>query len=259
MSKFSAEVEAAVAAARAAGSLLRERFGGPRQIRHKGATDLVTEMDQQAETLISRILQAAFPAYGLLAEEGGAQFGARATRWVVDPLDGTTNYAHGYPFFAVSIALEEAGQVILGVVYNPILDELFVAERGEGASLNGRPIHVSAAHELGQSLLASGFPYTAWTNEANNGREWNRLLKRVRSLRSDGSASLDLCHVAMGRLDGFWELNLNPWDMAAGALLIQEAGGRLTQVNGAPFELYGRTLLASNGHLHAGLLAALAG
>jgi myo-inositol-1(or 4)-monophosphatase len=257
VSERSLELDVAIKAARAAGKLLRDQLGAPRQIRHKGAIDLVTEMDHQAEELISEMLRAAFPTYGLLAEEGGARFVSEQAQWVVDPLDGTTNYAHGYPFFAVSIALEKEGRLMVGVVYNPVLDELFAAERGQGATLNGQLIYVSSTHSLGQSLLASGFPYDAWTNEVNNSREWNRFLKRVSSLRSDGSAGLDLCYVAAGRLDGFWELDLSPWDIAAGALIIQEAGGAVTQVNGDPFDLYAGNLLASNGHLHAEMLAVL--
>jgi myo-inositol-1(or 4)-monophosphatase len=251
------ELEAAIAAARAAGELLWEQSGAAHHIRHKGPADLVTEMDQQAEDLIATLLREAFPSYGLLGEEGGGQSISNSPRWLVDPLDGTTNYARGYPCFAVSIALEREDGIVLGVVYNPILDELFVAEQGGGASLNGASIHVSGTGDLGESLLASGFPYNAWTSPADNGQEWHRFIKRVLSLRSDGSAALDLCHVAMGRIDGFWELELGPWDMAAGALIVQESGGMVSQVNGDPFTPYGRGLLASNGHIHAEMLAVL--
>lgn len=252
------EIEAAIVAARAAGDLLREYLGKTHQIRHKGPADLVTEMDRQAEDLIADMLQQAFPAYGLVGEERGEQFVSNNPRWLVDPLDGTTNYARGYPFFAVSIALERDGEIVIGVVYNPILDELFAAKRGGGATLNERPIHVSTAASLDESVLASGFPYNAWTEEADNGREWHHFVKQALSLRSDGAAALDLCHVAMGRIDGYWELELGPWDMAAGALIVQEAGGSVTQVNGEPFTPYGRGVLASNGHLHAEMLAVLA-
>jgi myo-inositol-1(or 4)-monophosphatase len=164
---------------------------------------------------------------------------------------------HGYPLFAVSIGLERDGQTVLGVVYNPVLDELFAASAGGGATLNGNPIHVSATSSLADALLASGFPYDAWKKEANNSRQWLRFLQEAVSLRSDGCAALDLCHIAMGRLDGFWELELSPWDMAAGALIIQEAGGRVTGVNGEPFTPYGRDVLATNGHLHEEMLAVL--
>jgi myo-inositol-1(or 4)-monophosphatase len=253
------ELEAAITAASAAGDLLREHFSATHQIRHKGPADLVTEMDQQAEDLIARILQEAFPSYGLIGEEGGEHPAPDNPRWLVDPLDGTSNYVRGYPFFAVSIALERDDEIAVGVVYNPILDELFATERGRGATLNGRPIHVSTTVNLGDSLLASGFPYDAWTSEADNGQEWHRFLKCALSLRADGAAALDLCHVAMGRIDGYWELDLEPWDMAAGALIVQEAGGIVTRVNGVAYSPYGRSVLASNGHLHAEMLAVLAG
>ena len=255
---MSHELETAIVAARAAGDLLRGQLGAAHQVHHKGPTDLVTEMDRRAEDLIASILRKAFPAYGLVGEEGGEQHAPGGARWLVDPLDGTTNYARGYPFFAVSIALERDGEIVIGVVYNPMLDELFTAERGGGATLNGRPIHVSATANLGASLLVSGFPYDAWTNDADNGHAWHRFLKRVLSLRCDGVAALDLCHVAMGRIDGYWELALGPWDMAAGSLIVQEAGGTVTQMSGDRFSPYGRSVLASNGHLHAEMLAVLA-
>jgi myo-inositol-1(or 4)-monophosphatase len=251
------ELEAAISAARAAGRLLYERLGATHQVRRKGPADLVTETDRQAEDLIAGVLREACPDYGLLGEEGGERFVSHNPRWLVDPLDGTANYIRGYPFFAVSIALEWNRQITLGVVYNPTLNELFAAERGKGATLNGLPIHVSNTVSLGDSVLASGFPYDAWTNEADNGQQWHRLLKRALSLRSDGSAALDLCHVAMGRIDGYWELELGPWDMAAGALIVQEAGGTVSLVNGTSFSPYGRNVLASNAHLHAEMLAVL--
>jgi myo-inositol-1(or 4)-monophosphatase len=193
-----------------------------------------------------------------MTEESGKRSTQSELCWLVDPLDGTTNYAHCYPFFAVSIGLQWEGRTILGVVYNPILDELFVAEHGKGATLNERPIRVSATDHLNDSLLASGFPYDAWVNERDNGRQWHSLLKHALSLRSDGSAALDLCHVAMGRLDGYWELDLDPWDMAAGALIVQEAGGQVTHTDGGLFSLHGRSVLASNGRLHPAMLAQMA-
>ena len=254
---MSHELEAATDAARAAGGLLREQLGKMRQVRHKGPADLVTDLDQRTEDLIASLLREAFPTYGTVGEEGGEQFVSDNPRWLVDPIDGTVNYIRGYPFFSVSIALEREGEVSVGVVYNPILDELFVAEKGKGATLNGQPIQVSATASLDQSVLASGFPYDVWTSEADNSREWRRFLKRALSLRSDGSAALDLCHVAAGRIDGYWELELGPWDMAAGALIAQEAGGSVTQVDGDRFDPYKRNVLASNGRLHAEMLAVL--
>jgi myo-inositol-1(or 4)-monophosphatase len=255
---MTSEVEAAIAAARAAGQLLCERLGTTYQVSHKGPADLVTEIDHQAQDLIADMLGEVFPSYGLVGEEGSGSDGSDGPRWIVDPVDGTVNFIRGYPFFAVSIALEQDGEIVVGVVYNPILDELFVAEKGNEASLNGSPIRVSTTASLEESVLASGFPYDVWINdEGDNSREWRRFLKRALSMRCDGCASLDLCHVAMGRLDGHWEQELGPWDMAAGALIVQEAGGKVTQVTGEPFSSYGRGVLASNGHLHAEMLAEL--
>lgn len=255
---MTSELEAAIDAARAAGRLLRERSGTAYQVRHKGPADLVTEIDHQAQDLIAGALRRAFPTYGLVGEEGSQPHNSNGPRWLVDPLDGTINYVRGYPFYAVSIALERDGEVALGVVYNPVLDELFVAEKGEGATLNGSPIHVSATTRLEESVLASGFPYDVWSNdEDDNSREWRRFLKRTLSMRCDASAAIDMCHVAMGRLDGYWEFELGPWDMAAGALIVQEAGGKVTQVMGEPFSPYGRGITTSNGHLHSEMLALL--
>ncbi|GAB4537556.1 MAG: inositol monophosphatase family protein [Anaerolineae bacterium] len=254
---MTSELETAIAAARAAGRLLCERLGTSYQVRHKGPADLVTDIDRQAQDMIASLLLEAFPSYGLLGEEGGNAHFSDGPRWIVDPLDGTVNYIRGYPFFAVSIALERDGDLVLGVVYNPTLEELFVAQKGQGATLNGDPIHVSGVTCLEESVLASGFPYQVWTSDDDNSREWRRFLKRALSMRCDASASIDLCHVAMGRLDGHWEQELGPWDMAAGALMVQEAGGSVTQVTGEPFSPYGRGILASNGHLHAAMLAVL--
>ncbi len=251
-------LDAAQEAAREAGALLRLAYGRVHRIRHKGPIDLVTEMDEQAQAAIAQILHRAFPQIPVVAEEGPASIPKSGCYWLVDPLDGTTNYAHGYPFFAVSIALVEQGYPMVGVVYNPLLDELFAAQRGGGATLNGQPIRVSTTEDLGHSLLASGFPYDAWSVPRNNSQEWSRFLRQVTSLRSDGAAALDLCHVAAGRIDGYWELALEPWDMAAGALIVEEAGGRVTQVDGAPFHLGQPSILASNGRIHPAMVAVLA-
>lgn len=251
------ELEVAITAAREAGNLIMERFGEAHTVRHKGPADLVTEVDREAENLIVGVLTEAFPDYHVVGEEGGGQPVPGKPCWLVDPIDGTVNYAHGYPFFAVSIALEKGSQVMLGAVYNPNSGELFTAERGRGASVNGRAIRVSRTPSLSESLLASGFPHHTWTSQADNGREWHRLLKRVVSLRCDGAASLDLCNVAIGRIDGYWELYLSAWDMAAGVLIVHEAGGIITQVNGEPFAPYERSVVASNGLFHDDILAAL--
>jgi len=235
-----------------------ESFGRPLEIAYKGVINPVTDVDHASDALIAGVLRQAFPEYGILGEEGDVQ-PQTGTRWIVDPLDGTTNYAHGYPFFSVSIALERKDGIVLGVVYNPLLDELFTAEKGRGAALNGLPIRAAGTKDVGRVVLASGFPYDAWTSPRDNGEEFRRFIKRAFTLRSDGSAALDLCHVACGRLDGFWELDLEAWDMAAGVLMVTEAGGRVTLANGQPVDAYKRSVLAANPRLHEEMLKILTG
>ncbi len=251
-------LSAALDAARGAGRLLQEELGGTRRIRHKRSViDLVTEMDQRAERLIVARLLGAFPDHAVLAEESGATDGRSAYRWLIDPLDGTTNYAHGLPVYAVSVALEHAGIVELGVGYDPSRGECFVAERGRGATLNGEPIRVSSVESLDQALLVTGFPYDIRTTAETNLPEYGALSVRAQAVRRLGSAVLDLCYVACGRLDGYWEFALGPWDMAAGGLIVQEAGGRVTNVHGGPWRLEGPGVLASNGAVHNAILAGL--
>jgi myo-inositol-1(or 4)-monophosphatase len=245
--------------ARCAGHALHDHYNQPHIISYKGIIDLVTEMDLESERLVTEILRKSFPEYGILGEEGTQSTVPYACRWIIDPLDGTTNYTYSYPFLSVSIALEKHGEIALGVVYNPLLDELFVAEKGHGAYMNGTPIHVTDTDELGKSLLASGFPYDVWSNTRNNCYEWEHFIKKTISVRCDGSAALDLCHTACGRLDGYWELDLEPWDMAAGALIVKEAGGMVTQVDGKPFTHLQRNILASNGYLHRSMLNVIKG
>ncbi|NMC80795.1 MAG: inositol monophosphatase [Chloroflexi bacterium] len=247
------ELTAAVQAARQAGRLLRENFARQHQIMYKGVIDLVTEMDQEAEALITTSLRQSFPDYGFLGEEGSRAEGNGKACWIIDPIDGTTNYAHGYPFFAVSIALEVQGEITVGVVYNPMLDELFTAQKGKGAFLNGEAIRVTSTADIARALLASGFPYDVWTNPINNCRQWEKAIRRTISVRCDGAASIDLAYVAAGRIDGYWELDLEAWDMAAGVLLVQEAGGRVSQCFGEDFSINQRNVLASNGSLHPAL------
>ena len=248
----------ALDAARGAGRLLREEIGGTRQIQHKRSViDLVTEMDQRSEAFIMERLRGAFPDHAVLAEESGATDGRSDYRWVIDPLDGTTNYAHGVPIFAVSVALERAGVVELGVGYDPSRDECFVAERGRGATMNGEPIRVSRADTLDQALLVTGFPYDIRTTATTNLPEYAELSIRAQAVRRLGSAVLDLCWVACGRLEGYWEFSLGPWDMAAGGLIVSEAGGRVTNVHGGPWRLEGPGILATNGRVHDAILTGL--
>lgn len=255
---MTSEFEATVAAARAAGTLLREKFGRPEQVSSKGsAIDLVTEMDRASEQLLVERLGEAFPDYGFLTEESEAIPGGGENRWIIDPIDGTSNYVHGFPYFSISIALERAGEIVLGVVYNPIHDELFSAEKGQGARLNGKPIYVSTRTTLAQSLVISGFPYDVWTAEADNIREWTYFLKRVSNVRCNGSAALDLCSIASGRADGYWERGDKVWDVAAGGLIVREAGGRATDYQGNDDFIYSQQVVAANPQIHAQLLAGL--
>ncbi len=251
-------ISTAIKAAKEAGALLKARIGKPGIIEHKGAIDLVTELDQQAEEMIIGIIRKEFPEHAILAEESGATETSDKTeekfRWVIDPLDGTTNYAHGFPFFAVSIALEVNGSVELGVVYNPMAYELFAAEKGKGARLNDTNIRVSATKTLNDSLLVTGFPYDIRTSAENNLENFKNFALKAQAIRRAGSAALDLCYTACGRFDGYWELKLKPWDVAAGALIVEEAGGQISDFNSDPFDIYGKECLASNSIIHDQML-----
>jgi myo-inositol-1(or 4)-monophosphatase len=244
-------------AALRAGRLLRDNLGGKRTIAYKGTINLVTEMDMQAERAVVETLLHAFPDHGILSEEEGTIENASSFRWIIDPLDGTTNYAHGYPCFAVSIALESDGEVITGVVYDPMRDELFSATKGQGAHLNGHPLKVSAVDSLIQGLLATGFPYDRSVSEKNNLKHFNELLMASQEVRRDGSAALDLCSVAAGRFDGFWELKLKPWDVAAGSMIVREAGGTVSDFRGMRSSIDDQEIVASNGIIHSQLLKIL--
>ncbi|HEY7912853.1 MAG TPA: inositol monophosphatase family protein [Blastocatellia bacterium] len=248
----------AVRVAKDAGRLLRDRLGTNIQVGHKGAINIVTDLDLASEQLIREAIATYYPRHEVLAEEGGLAESRSDYRWIVDPLDGTTNYAHGYPVFCVSIALEHKGEVILGVVYDPMRDELFTAERGAGAALNNRPIRVSSTGDLIQSLLSTGFPYDIRTSTWTNLDHWSNFAMNAQALRRDGAAALDLCYVACGRFDGFWELNLSPWDTAAGALVVEESGGRVSDFEGKAFSNYGPQILASNGLIHQRMIEVLA-
>ncbi len=255
MISFDRVAEVGTDAALAAGKLLMERFRTHFAVSHKGATNLVTEVDVAAEELIVARLLKAFPGHSILAEEKHPDARPGPCTWVIDPLDGTTNYAHGFPAFAVSIGLEIDGRLEWGAVYNPILDELFTARRGSGARLNASPIRVSVTDQLGSGLLATGFPYDIRTSRETNLAYFAEFALQARGLRRAGSAALDFCYVAAGRLDGFWELKLSPWDCAAGYLLVREAGGRVTNLCGDEGSIYERQCLVSNGLIHDQMLS----
>ena len=248
------------AIAREAGALLMRYFHEGLKIEYKGEADLVTAADRASEVLIRERVTKQFPSHDVLGEEQGLNDRGSEYRWYVDPLDGTTNFAHGFPVFAVSMALEHrpagdpaSAQRIAGVVYDPTRDEMFTAELGKGAQLNGKAIHVSKVSQLKECLVATGFP-SHKRHKNPNIFFYHQITLRTHGVRRPGSAALDLCNVASGRFDGFWEFNLNPWDTAAGALIVEEAGGKVSRFDGSPFQLDSRETLASNGLLHQALI-----
>jgi len=245
----------AAEAALRAGAIQKARYGQKIEIRHKGPIDLVTEVDRACEDAILETLRARCPGHDIVTEETVLERTGSRYVWFVDPLDGTTNYAHGYPFFCASVALTKDGEVVAGAVYDALKDELFSAERGGGAHLNGRRLQVSAAGELLQSLLVTGFPYDLRDDLQAKLRMFTRFMGLARAIRRDGAAALDLCYLAAGRIDGFWEETLQPWDVMAGRLLIEEAGGRVTRFDGSPLGLTADEVLATNGRLHEAMLA----
>lgn len=246
------ELTVATHVARQAGALLRERYLAhePLPVTHKGQKDLVTETDLQVEQLVSDALQRAFPDDSILGEEGGDIARGGGRQWVIDPIDGTTNFVRRIPFFAVSIGLVQAGQLLAGVVYNPILDELYTAARGEGAYLNGKKLHVTAITDLPQALVITGFACLRAGKTPNNLANFAAVAQQTLGIRRLGAASLDLCAVASGRAEAFWELYLKPWDIAAGALIVLEAGGMLSDFGGNDTWLTGDSIIASNGVIH---------
>jgi myo-inositol-1(or 4)-monophosphatase len=233
--------------ARQAGRLLAEKLTRHNEIYYKGAIDLVTEADKMSEELILAEISRRYPDHGILSEESAQKNEQAPLRWIIDPLDGTTNYAHGFPFFCVSIALEKEGVVELGVIYDPTRNDLFFAELGGGAYLNGRKLQVSSVNDLSHSLLATGFPYDIRVSQENNLNYFNVMAKKAQAIRRAGAAALDLAYLAAGRFDGFWELKLKPWDTAAGCLLVAEAGGIISDMAGEPWNLFSPGLVASNG------------
>jgi myo-inositol-1(or 4)-monophosphatase len=250
-------LEFAVHCARESGKIQRRHYEKHFAIHHKGEINLVTDVDFACQERIIKLIQKNFPKDNIISEEQLNRFDGKANRWIIDPLDGTTNYAHGYPFFCTSIAYEVQGNILLGVVYNPIFKELFAARKGQGAYLNGKQIHVSVIGDLKKSLLSTGFPYDIATSAKNNIDHFTNFLYQAQAIRRDGSAALNLCYTACGRFDGFWEMKLNPWDLAAGALIVEEAGGRVTNLAGRQFAVYKDNIIASNGLIHQAMVKVL--
>lgn len=248
---------AATQAVLQAGAIQRDRYGQDIEIRHKGEIDIVTEVDRACEEAIVAVIRERFPDHDIVTEE--TDLGRTGSRfvWFTDPLDGTTNYAHGYPFFCSSVGLTVSGEVVAGAVYDPVKDELFTAEKGAGAHLNGRRLQVSSSSALLRSLLVTGFPYDVREDLAGKLRLFVRFMGEARAVRRDGAAALDLCYVACGRYDGFWEERLQPWDMMAGKLMVHEAGGRVSRFDGTPIGLSADELLATNGPLHGPMMDVL--
>lgn len=250
--------QTAIDAAQAAGTLLRENFNRAKTLRFKeGIHNIVTDSDIASEQLIIETIRSYFPDHAVLAEEGGEDATTSSYRWIIDPLDGTVNFAHGIPIFSVSIAVEFSGAVVVGVVYQPLLDELFTARRGGGAFLNGRAIEVSRCACLADAFLVTGFPYNIASFPEYRDWHFPALVRRGIPIRRLGSSALDLAYVAAGRFDAFWEVGLQPWDIAAGVLLVTEAGGRVSAYDGSPHQLTTRTIVATNGSIHDEFIAFL--
>jgi myo-inositol-1(or 4)-monophosphatase len=254
---FETHQRVAIAAVRMGSALLQARFGNLSNVRKKAAQELVTEADTESEKEIIAIISSAFPDHGILSEECGMLNSSSEYRWIIDPLDGTVNFAHGVPIFCISIALTFNGNIVLGVVFNPVSEELFTAASGQGAQLNGRPIQVSSVAEVSESLLVTGFPYNVNQifNEVHT--RCGNCLQAAQGLRRLGSAALDLCYVACGRFEGFWEQNLKPWDTAAGSLIAVEAGGQVTTFSNQPFAVDQPEILATNGRVHGEMIELL--
>ncbi len=248
----------AVQIAYKAGEALMHFFHKPHQIGYKGDINLVTEADLETEKLIKEAISSRYPQHSILAEESGLKKGQTAeVKWIVDPLDGTTNFAHGLPWFCVSIAVENQGELVIGAIYNPVLKEMFTALKGKGAFLNDQRISVSKNDKLIKSLIATGFPYDVQQRPEPIMTRFYKMILKARGIRRIGSAALDLCYVACGRFDGFWEERLKPWDTAAGALIVKEAGGKVSDFEGNPYSIYGKEILATNGFLHSNMLKVL--
>jgi len=250
-------LETARKAAQKAGLMLVQNIRSSREITYKGKVDLVTNFDRQSQGIIHDSIKKDFPEHDIMAEEGLRKEKGSDFRWIIDPIDGTTNYAHRFPVFSISIAVKKKGEVLVGLVLDPIRNELFTAKKGEGAYLNNQEIRVSCIEELDKSLLATGFPYDIRESELNNLDHFSHFALRCQAVRRCGSAALDLCYVASGRVDGFWEIKLAPWDTAAGVLIVREAGGVVTDFHNREFSLNKKQVLATNGKIHEQMLEVL--
>ncbi len=250
-------LEFAIRCAKESGKIQKRYFGKKIGIHHKGAIDLVTDVDMACQETIIKMINKEFPEDEIISEEKKNDFESDKNRWIIDPLDGTTNYAHGYPFFCTSVAYEEKGVVTIGAVYNPVFKELFYAKKGEGAFFNNKRIKVSEISVLKKALLSTGFPYDLPTSKNNNIDNFISFIYEAQAIRRDGSAALNLCYLACGRFDGFWEIKLNPWDMAAGSLIVEEAGGTITDFQGDKFSIYNSEIVASNGLIHQDMVRVL--
>jgi myo-inositol-1(or 4)-monophosphatase len=252
-------LQLAVDTALEAGRFLKMNIGKYKQLerKHGEESNLVTEIDKKAEHLIIEKIKQRYPQHSFLGEESGIHTSDSEFKWVIDPLDGTTNFTHGLPIFCTSIALEHNGEIILGVIYDPNSEELFTGEKGKGAYLNSRKMRVSDTRSLMESLIVTGFPYDIKKNPYNAVEHFSNVLMESQAVRRLGSAALDLSYVACGRFDGFWEVTLNPWDMAAGVLFVQEAGGKFTNFKGFPSDIYNPNVLATNGRIHDQLVGVL--
>jgi myo-inositol-1(or 4)-monophosphatase len=249
----------AIELARAAGDVLKHYSSREKQVELKGRANLVTVADKESEALIIDGIRERYPNHAILAEESGASGPPDGSegKWIIDPLDGTTNFAHQYPFFCVSIAFEQAGRLQCGAVYDPWRDEMFNGARGKGSFVNGQRLRVSDAATLRSALIMTGFPYGFRDKIRKIVSQFESFLIESQAVRRGGSAALDLCYAALGRVDGFWEMDLHPWDTAAGVVILEEAGGRVTDFSGGPFSIYGKEIVASNGHIHDEMVAVL--
>ncbi len=251
-------IDKVIEIAKEAGTFLKENEGKIAEINEKGSfTNLVTDIDKSSERKIKDYIEKNFPGHGILAEESGVSSPASEYRWIIDPLDGTTNFTHAFPVYCVSIAVEHKGEIVAGAVYDPNFDELFSAEKGSGSYMNGKRLRVTSADKLERSMLATGFPYDVKDNPFKCVEHFEAFLVRAQAVRRLGSAALDICNVAVGRLDGFWEVNLHPWDSAAGVLITTEAGGKVSGFHGEKYSIYQKDICLSNGKIHEEMLEVL--